>query len=211
MNSLLVNFESQKGVTLLELMIAAAILGIIITVAVPSFSDIGDSQRLIGATEQVYNHIQQARSESVSGNSVAYVNFNAPVSPTAVSATWQYGVSTGNSLCTLTATTPTTANACVIVVSDGDANLDPGDGSVDTGDLVLMRYTNADWTGTSMQINSFSSGNTQIVFNPVRGTSTDGEINLISGNGKLLRIELSLLGRPTICSPDGSIPNYKVC
>lgn len=96
-------------------------------------------------------------------------------------------------------------------MSDGDADLDPGDGSVDEGDLVLMRYTNADWAGTSMQINSFSSGNTQIVFNPVRGTSTDGEINLISGNGKLLRIELSLLGRPTICSPDGSIPNYKVC
>ena len=83
MNSLLVNFDSQKGVTLLELMIATAILGIIITVAVPSFSDIGDSQRLIGATEQVYNHIQQARSESVSGNSVACVR-QAPRASTAI-------------------------------------------------------------------------------------------------------------------------------
>ncbi|NNE36790.1 MAG: prepilin-type N-terminal cleavage/methylation domain-containing protein [Gammaproteobacteria bacterium] len=203
--------RQEDGVTLLELMISTLILGIVITVAMPSFSDIGDSQRLIGATEQLYNHIQQARSESVSGNTAAFVNFNAPVSPTAASATWQYGISVANSLCALTATTPTTANACVIVIDDGDGTVDPGDGTVDTGDLVLMRFTDADWTDVSMQINGFSSGNTQIVFNPVRGTATSGTINLVSGNGKLLRINVGLLGRAIICSPDGSVINYKVC
>ena len=194
----------ETGVTLLELLIAMAILGIIISVAIPSFSDAGDSQRLIGATEQLFNHIQQARSEAIAGNTTGYINFNAPVAPTAASSTWQYGVSTVNSLCDLTVTDPTLANACVIIV-------DNGDGTTTSADYVLMRFTNSDWTGVSMQINSFSSSTTQIVFDPVRGTSTDGQINLTSANGKLLRIEVSLLGRPTICSPDGSIPNYKTC
>lgn len=211
MNSPVINRKWQAGVTMMELMVATAILAIVITVAVPSFSDIGDSQRLIGAAEQVYNHIQQARSESVSGNTTAFVNFNAPAAPTAAAATWQYGVSTANSLCDLTAIAPTTANACVIVVDDGDGTVDPGDGTVDSDDLVLMRFTNTDWTDVSMQRDAFSSGNSQIAFNPVRGTSTSASINLVSGNGKLLRITVSLLGRPTICSPDGSIPNYKVC
>jgi type IV fimbrial biogenesis protein FimT len=196
--------KREAGVTLLELMIATAILAIVITVAFPSFSDIGDSQRLIGATEQLYNHIQQARSESVSGNTAGYVNFNAPVSPTAASGTWQYGVSTQNSLCSLAVTDPTVANACVIVV-------DNGDGTTTNADFVLMRFPSTDWTDVTMQIASFSSGNTQIVFDQVRGTSTSGQVNLFSGNGKQLRINISLLGRPTICSPDGSIQNYKAC
>lgn len=202
----LTNFPQHReaGVTLLELMIATMILAIVIAVAVPSFSDAGDSQRLIGATEQVFNHIQQARSEAISSNVTGYINFNAPVAPTAASTTWQYGVSTVNSLCSLAVTDPTAANACVIIV-------DNGDGTTTSADYVLMRFPSTDWTDVSMQINSFSSGNTQIVFDPVRGTSTDGQINLFSGNGKQLRIEVSLLGRPSICSPDGSIPNYKTC
>lgn len=198
--------NAEQGVTILELMIATAILAIIITVAIPSFSDIGDSQRVIGATEQIYNHIQQVRSESVSGNTAASINFAVDGT-----ASWEYGFSTVNNLCDLTVTVPTTANACVIVVDDGDGTIDPGDGSVDADDLVLMRFTSTEWTDVSVSIALFSSGNTQIGFDPVRGTSTSGEINLQSGNGRDLRIEVSLLGRPTICSPDSDIPNYKTC
>jgi len=178
----------QRGVTLLELMIATAILAIVITVAIPSFSDIGDSQRVIGATEQIYNHIQQARSESVTGNTTAFINFTADGS-----VTWAYGFSTVNSLCGTAITSPTTANACVVVVDDGDATLDPGDGSVDAGDLLLQRFTSTEWTDVKVYIASFSSGNTQIAFDPVRGTSTSGTINIQSGNGRDMRIVVSLL------------------
>ena len=194
----------QKGFTLLELMISTAILAIIITVAMPTFSDIGDSQRLVGATEQLYNHIQQARSESVTGNVPGFVNFNA-----SGSSTWQYGISSANSLCNLALTNPVTANACVIVVDDGDGTVDPGDGTLDTGDLILMRYDNVEWIDVEMDIDSFSSGSNQIVFNPVRGTSSNGEINLESGMGRKLQINISLLGRPTICVPSSSLTTVR--
>ena len=51
----------QRGVTLLELMIATAILAIVITVAISSFSDIGDSQRVIGATVRHHHVFQDSR------------------------------------------------------------------------------------------------------------------------------------------------------
>lgn len=200
--------NAEQGISILELLIATAIMAIVITVAIPSFSDIGDSQRVIGATEQIYNHIQQVRSESVSGNTAASINFAVDGT-----ASWEYGFSTVNDQCDLTVTSPTTADACVIVVDDGDGNIDPGDGSVDTDDLVLMRFTSADWANVTVTIDwtTFSSGNTQIAFDPVRGTSTSGTINLQSANGRDLSIVVSLLGRPTICSPGGDIPNYKAC
>jgi len=198
----------QKGFTLLELMIAVAILAIIITVAFPSFSDIGDTQRLVGATEQIYGHIQQTRSESVTGNTPAYIKFDADGTNS-----WEYGFSTTGTTCDLTVSSPLTANACVTVVDDGDGNVDPGDGTVDTDDLILNHFDSTEWNDVKLSIASFSSGTSQIEFDPVRGTSTDGEINLESGNGKRLRIEVSLLGRPTICNPSPTITvsNYAGC
>lgn len=205
--------DTMRGVSLLEMLIAMAILGIIISVAVPSMSEFGANQRLIGASEQVYGHIQQARSESVARNAPVYVNFSA-----SGTTTWTYGVglTTG---CTLTVTDPTAAGACYIVVSDGDSVVDgidaDGDGTVetgetDTGDRVLMRFPSSDYQDIEMGIASFSSG-TQIVFNPIRGTSSSGQINLENSTGKQLRITVSLLGRAQICSPSDQVGNYDAC
>ena len=199
-----------QGVSMLELLIAMAVLGIIVSVAMPSMSEFGANQRLLAAAEQVHGHIQQARSEAVARNAPVYVNFSA-----AGTTTWTYGVSTTNS-CTLTISDPTTANACVVVVNDGDTTVDGmdanGDGTldVDTGDRVLMRFTSADYSDVEMAVASFSSG-TQIVFDPVRGTSTSGQINLESSTGRRLRVAVSLLGRSVICSPDGSVDVYGTC
>lgn len=196
----------MKGFTLLEMLIAMAILAIIVSVGVPSLSGFSANQRLIGAAEQVYSHLQQARSEAVSRNSLVYVNFAVDGT-----ASWEYGMSSVNSLCDLTITAANGVNACRMVVSDGDASLDPGTGAVDAGDLVLMRYTDADYPGVSMNIASFSTGNTQLVFDPVRGTSTSGQVNLTGTNGNLLRVAVNLLGRVTLCTPDGNIDRYQDC
>jgi type IV fimbrial biogenesis protein FimT len=196
----------MKGFTLLEMLIAMAILAIIISVAVPSLSGFSANQRLIGAAEQVFSHLQQARSEAVARNTRVFVNFAATGN-----ATWTYGMSSVNSLCDLTVTTASGANSCRMVVSDGDASLDPGTGAVDAGDLVLMRYTSADFTGVSMGIAGFSTGNTQIVFDPVRGTATSGQVSFTGANGNRLRVDVSLLGRVSLCTPDGSMEAYKDC
>ncbi len=187
-----------RGVSLLELLIAMAILGIIISVAMPSMAGFTVNSRLLSAAEQIHGHLQQARSESVARNAIVYVNFSA-----SGTTTWTYGMSLATG-CTLATTTPATAGACVITVDSGDGDL------LDTADRVLMRFPSTDYEDVTMAIASFSSG-TQIVFNPVRGTSSSGQINLTSSSGRQMRVAVSLLGRVEICSPGGSVKNYASC
>lgn len=182
--------------TLMELMIALAILGIVISVSVPNFSSFRETQRLIGAAEQVYGHLQQARTESIARNVPVFVNFSVDGS-----TDWVYGMSSVNSLCDLTQTTPTGADACVTIVDDGD-------GVVTSADFVLMRYDSGAFPGVQMNRSNFTSGNTQIEFEPVRGMASAGQIDLATASGDQLRIRVSRLGRVTLCSPSGSVGTY---
>lgn len=195
----------SEGFTLLEVLIALAIMVMLVTFGVPSFSSFYSGQRVIGAAEQIYNHLQQARTEAVTRNTTVYVNFTG-----SGSTTWSYGMSSINSGCDLTKTAATDAGACVMVVDDGDGSVYGIGGSTDTGDLVLNRFTSADYSGVTMTIASFSSGSNQFVLSATRGTSTSGTVTL-SANSKSLKITMSLLGRPKICSPSGTIQGYPSC
>ncbi|HEY0964046.1 MAG TPA: GspH/FimT family pseudopilin [Pseudomonadales bacterium] len=205
------NKNRMQGVSLLEILIATAILGIIISVAIPSMSTFGANQRLVGAAEQIHGHLQQARSEAIARGMPVYVNFTADGT-----STWTYGVSTTNA-CTLTVTDPTAANACILVVNDGDATVDGIDGAdadalpdIDTDDRVLMRYPGSDYRDIELALAGFSSAN-QIVFDPIRGTSSNGNVNLEGSTGNQLRVAISRLGRVAVCSPDGSVDAYGTC
>lgn len=195
---------TMRGVSILEMLIAMAILGIIVSVAIPSMSEFGANQRMASAAEQIFGHLQQARSESVARNTTVHVNFSANGT-----TAWTYGMALATG-CTLTVTDPTAAGACYITVNDGDTTYDGIGGATDTDDRVLMRFPSTDYNDVTLAIASFSSG-TQITFNPIRGTSTSGQIDLTSSKGKLLRINVSLLGRVELCSPDGSANGYETC
>ncbi|MDX1490102.1 MAG: GspH/FimT family pseudopilin [Pseudohongiellaceae bacterium] len=206
MNNTLTLLKNSRGVTLLELLISVSVMAIIVSLAAPNFSQFGMDQRLIGAAEQVYEHMQQARTEAVTRSTATYLNFSANGT-----TNWTYGMSSVTSLCNVAITDPTTANACVMVIDDGDGVVDPGDGSVDTGDLVLYRYNGAEYTDVAMTTSLFSSGTTEIVYDPIRGMSSSARVLLTGGNGNSLRVAISLLGRVTICSPGGTVDNYGAC
>jgi type IV fimbrial biogenesis protein FimT len=197
---------SSMGFTLLEVLIAMAILGILVAVAVPSFGTFTANQHLVGAAEQVYGHLQQARLEAVTRNATVYVNFSADGT-----ITWTYGMSHVTSGCDLTKTSATGASACVMVVSDGDATLDVGLGATDTGDLVLNRFVGTDYVDVKMAISSFSSGSNQFVFSPLRGSSTSGTVTLTSSKNTKLQVQVSLLGRAKLCTPDATMRGYPAC
>lgn len=50
----------QSGVSMLEMLIAMTVLAILAAVALPNMSEFGIKQKLVGAAEQVYGHLQQA-------------------------------------------------------------------------------------------------------------------------------------------------------
>ena len=195
--------RTLRGFTLPELLVTIAILAILLGGAVPAVTSFVDRERLTAAAEQIYIHMSQARSEAVARSAPIFMNFGANGT-----ATWTYGLS-GAANCTLATINPTTAGACVLVTDDGDGNVDPGDGSVDTGDLVLRRSPSTEHAGVVMTIANFSSGNTNIQFDPVRGTSNAGDVLLVSPDGtRRLSVRLGLLGQARICSSDGSVGGY---
>ena len=190
------------GFTIIELLVTVSIIVIFASSSLPSMLGFFDSRRLTGAAEQIYGHLQKARGESIARSVSVFVNF-----ADTGDADWTYGTS-GNSLCDVTLTNPTTAGACTLVIDDGDGNVDPGDGSVDGGDLVLMRNVGDDHGEIIMTIDNFTSGNTQLRFDPLRGTSDSGEVLLVSEVGRRLKLKISLLGHIRICSPDNSVTGY---
>ena len=194
---------ANSGFTLLETLIATTIVAILLMVSMPSFTTFYSNQRLIGAAEQVFNHLQQARTESVTRGQTVYVNFSA-----SGTTTWTYGMSSITSSCDLTKTAATDTGACVIVVNDGDATVHGVNGGSDTGDLVLYRFASTDYDGVSMSV----SGVTQFAFSALRGmAAAAGQVLLTGDNGNQLRVDVSLLGRVKLCSPSGSVQGYPTC
>ena len=186
------------GLTLIELMITLVILAILTSLAAPSMSTHFEKKRVIATAEDLYGILQKARSESIARSSEVYVKFN----DTAPGATWQYGLSR-NAGCNLAKTDPTeaNANACVLIVDDGDGTLDDGTATIDSSDLILYRFTNVDYAGVSMN----EASNTEITFDPKRGTASPAtNIELESAAGYKIRLKVNILGRVRICSPSGA-------
>lgn len=57
--------RSHDGFTLIELVVTITVLAILASMAIPSFTNMMERQRLINATEAIYSDMQNARSEAV--------------------------------------------------------------------------------------------------------------------------------------------------
>lgn len=67
---MLISIRQQQGVTLIELVIAVAILGILLMMGVPAFSEWIQNSQTRTAAESIQNGLQIARAEAVRRNSL---------------------------------------------------------------------------------------------------------------------------------------------
>lgn len=190
--------SQQRGFTIIELMITIVVLAILLAMAVPSMVDFYDRKRLISQTEAITNLLQLARSESIKHPSSATANLvSATFKP---AAPWFVGLANGTAACT---------NASTCVISEGTT-------------AAVTRYLAAtECTGCTMTIHEDTPTGTTVTSSVVmvfdlRGTVTtatthDYYFTLTSPRGKQLSMNVSKIGRISICSPAGTVASYPSC
>ncbi len=178
--------ETVNGFTLIEMLITVAIIAVILGLAVPSFNDFFNKNRLKQATEQTYGLIAQAKAEAVTRDADIIVTVN--------SAAWCIGYAVaiaGGAACNCTLIDPEAAGACAVPVA---------------GVNVLKVVDGADFIGVNIADN-FGGGST---FDSIRGTANNGTINFTVGNWAL-DVVVSTRGRIRACAPDAKTMGYNAC
>jgi type IV fimbrial biogenesis protein FimT len=165
----------QSGFTLIELMVTLLVLGVLVTIAAPSFQEMRDRIRIRSAAEAVYSHIQFARSESIKEYRTLYVRIMPGDGST--SADWCLGISN------------TTGCDCTAA---GSCQFGP------TGSLVERTLASTEFEGVTLSANL-----AEISLEGVHGmSSSTGTITLTSAEGLVVQVTQSRLGRTRHCSDD---------
>jgi type IV fimbrial biogenesis protein FimT len=97
------NRQKNTGMTLLEVMIVVAIIGIIVAIVAPSFGTILEKQRIKGAAEAVLADLRWARAEAIKRNKKVRVTFTT-------GSSWSYTINSD----------PTGANTLLKTVNGSD-------------------------------------------------------------------------------------------
>lgn len=163
----------QRGYTLLEALIAVFVMTVLVTVAIPSFLDMLDRQRLKGASQSLFSFLYLAKSEAVSSNTNVYVVFN--------SSEWCAGVSTSNS-CDCTS-----ASSCQINGVDRVIDGDDFDGIT----ISNIAFANGNYTGFEPTRTSANGDNGALLL-------TDGTDSVMISVSSLGRISMCQTGSTTL-------------
>lgn len=172
---------NQSGFTLIELLITLAVLAILISIGVASYSGIFSQQALIQKTERVYHILRLANSEAIKLNKKVYVRF-CQLGSTEV---WKIAMSDQPHCDCFTAL------SCKI-----------------DGLEVVEELADGKSLLTSMSDVTFN--NNQVSFSPMRFGINPGSITLTNGNGAKLKVIQSTM-RLKICSPNKDQLGYKKC
>lgn len=73
------NLRSDAGITLIDVLVAVAVLATLSAMAVPTIQDINSAIALGEARRMVQSELQQARLKAVSANRIMRVRFNCPL------------------------------------------------------------------------------------------------------------------------------------
>lgn len=98
---------AQRGVTLVEVMIVVVIIGVLAALAVPSYRDMIERNRLKQAAESLKSDMQFARTEAIKRSTDLRLTLTGTTS-------WCYGIDDGNTACACG-----TAGDCAIKTVNG--------------------------------------------------------------------------------------------
>jgi len=181
------------GFTIIELMIALAVVAVITSLALPSYRDLLEKRQVTSAAEQLKTFLSAAQIESVKRNESVAVTY----SRSAVDS-WCLGLTVGTAACDCTIADPSDSGACLV---DGD----------------LRVFSNANLNHPDIM--HAISGDGSFAYDPVRGLLLDHSdqisLQLESPNqtSYALNVEVNVTGEVKICSPSvtSAVPGYAPC
>jgi type IV fimbrial biogenesis protein FimT len=179
--------RSARGLTLIELMVVIALVGILIVLVAPSMRGLISAQRVQSINAEIVTDLQFARSEAARRNRAIHMRFRA-------------------------------TDNCYVVYADtagpGSCNcsLTPGV-NVCTGGREEIKTVQVPVANGVAVSASSATGHQIINFEPLTGTSAPDtfEVNVVGAERGQLRTIVNSAGRPTVCTPDGSIAQATPC
>jgi prepilin-type N-terminal cleavage/methylation domain-containing protein len=175
--------RSRKGFTLIELMVAIAILAILVTMAAPSFSSFIDKYRVKRAADTLSAFLINTKSEAIKRNTRVRAVFQS------TGSSWCAGMTTAD---TCDCTAANSADSCEI---DGAERVVRGSDFKDI--LLTVSADESKFSFTPLR-GAVNAGNAQV-------TSANGlQVRVVVKN---------TTGRIRLCSPSGSgnVGGYPVC
>jgi type IV fimbrial biogenesis protein FimT len=170
---------NNRGFTLIELMVSLAVLAILLTLAVPAFSDFAQRTALRGVADNVTAVIADAKEEAIKRDTLVRVEFKAVGTGFCVGAE---PVATLTSVgCDCSSTT-----ACTI------AQFPSGAGQLHS---VNLDGTPAFGTDTAFVIDPKTA--------MLADFSDTGSMQMITPREFGIRVDVNAMGRPSLCTPSG--------
>lgn len=181
----------QRGFTLIELMVAIAVLSILMVMAIPSFNDFRQRAALRGASDQIVSFWGDARFAALRQNQLVRVSF----------------VASGDNMC-IGATTAANHCNCLTNAAVCDIGYYPSD----QADWRRVRID-------SEFVTTLGNSTGEVVIDPKRGNITNsthaGKIFLRSPPGGStdyrLNVDIDRNGRAVLCEPiaaPSKLPQY---
>jgi len=158
-----------RGFTIIELMIAIAILAVLITVVAPSFIEVIENNRIQTQTENMFRSLSLARSEAIKRNQSAVICKSSSGTSCTTSGNWEQGW---------------------LIYADED-----GDGTLDTGEDVLHTF-GALPSGYTLRTNAYDN---KATYRSDGTISQQGSFFVCDPDGetdKGRKITISSTGRP---------------
>ncbi len=184
---------TNKGFTLIELIMVLTIVAIGVALAVPSYSDALQKRETQAQAEDLVAFVSYAQSEAVKLNEMVSVHLTYTDKDN-----WCLGANEGNAPCDCNEAVTTEADFCSL-----------------NGVSKIIRSS----AQTKSSMTAASTDKT-LVFDPIRGTMAVADLGnahgltLESDNGNWsLQVDIGATGRVRVCNPESAkaIPGYQAC
>jgi type IV fimbrial biogenesis protein FimT len=189
--------QNKSGFTLIELLVVIAVIGISVSLAVPSWEQVSQKRNLTNATEQIAAVMAVVQTEAQKRNLPISMAFDR-----SGGQSWCVGAVVGATGCDCRETNPASAQFCTV---DGTPS---SVGSATFESLNLIEATDSQPAG----------GDSFITFDPVRGILQPAgdklQFTFESVNGHFqLRLTISPTGLLRVCNPQTNkqVGGYKTC